>query len=160
MLSLLSVPRDSSLVHLLFCVLMPYIDLEESIKFLDAAKARVAGKQDAAFLLRVGQAEKKLQLGQHHDSYEILNEVKRSLESLSDVDPKVYASLSKTFAQYYRRKDDHENFYKSSLQFLAYTPPSDLSNDEKKDWSIKLGMAVLLGKNIYNITELVSIKIH
>jgi len=38
--------------------------------------------------------------------------------------------------------------------FLAYTPADDLNEDEKKQWSIKLGMAVLLGKKIFNITEL------
>lgn len=82
--------------------------------------------------------------------------MKKELEALSDVDPVVYANLSKTYASYYRRKDDHENFYKSSLQYLAYTPASELNDEEKKDWSIKMGMSVLLGKNIYNITELVS----
>jgi hypothetical protein len=123
---------------------------------LDAAKTRLQSKQDAVFMFEIAKAEKRLQLGQHHDSFEILNSVKKSLEALSDVDPKVLASLSKVFAYYYRRKEDQENFYKSSLQFLAYTPPSELSQDEKKDWSIKLGMAILTGKNIYNITELVS----
>lgn len=39
------------------------IDLEEAIKFLDAAKQRLAGKTDAVFILQVAQAEKKLQLG-------------------------------------------------------------------------------------------------
>ena len=68
----------------------------------------------------------------------------------------MFAYLSKIFSNYYRRKEDQENFYKSSLQFLAYTPPEDLSNDDKKFWSTQIGMAVLLGKNIYNITELVS----
>lgn len=80
----------------------------------------------------------------------------KSLEILSDVDPKVYAHLSRAYAVYYRRKEDYENFYKSSLQYLAYTPASELSVEEKRDWSIKLGMAILLGKNIYNIMELVS----
>jgi 26S proteasome regulatory subunit N9 len=87
---------------------------------------------------------------------EILDSVKKSLETLSDVDPKVYAHLSRAYAVYYRRKEDYENFYKSSLQYLAYTPASELSVEEKRDWSIKLGMAILLGKNIYNIMELVS----
>ena len=86
----------------------------------------------------------------------MLNEVKKSLEALADVDAKVYANLSKVYAAYYRRKEDHENFYKNSLSYLAYTPPSELSNEEMRDWSIKMGMSVLLGKNIYNITELVS----
>ena len=87
----------------------------------------------------------------------MLNEVKKNLESLSDVDAKVFANLSQTFAAYYRRKEDHENFYQSSLSYLAYTPASELTQEEKKDLSIKIGMAVLLGKNIYNITELVKI---
>ncbi len=82
--------------------------------------------------------------------------MRKNLEALSDVDPKVYANLSKGYANYYGRKDDHENFYKSSLQFLAYSPSSDLSKAEKKYWSLKMGMSVLLGKNIYNVAELVS----
>src|SRR5438105_13847674 len=86
----------------------------------------------------------------------MLNEVKKSLDVLSDVDPKVYANLSRVYAQYYKRKEDHENFYKHSLSYLAYTPSSELTKEEMRDWSIKMGMSVLLGKNIYNITELVS----
>ena len=70
------------------------------------------------------------------------------------MDPKVVAHLSRGFANYYRRKEDYENYYKSSLQYLAYTPNAELSHEEKKDLSIKLGMAILLGKNIYNIMEL------
>jgi len=81
--------------------------------------------------------------------------VKKNLESLSDVDPKVYANLSRVYALYYRRKEDNENFYHNGLSFLAYTPASDLTREEMLDWSIKMSMAVLLGKNIYNITELV-----
>ena len=76
---------------------------------------------------------------------------------MADVDPKVYASLADIYAQYYRRKDDQENYYKSGMQFLAYTPESELSQEEKLQWSIRLGMAVLLGKKIFNITELVSL---
>jgi hypothetical protein len=40
------------------------------------------------------------------------------------------------------------------LQYLAYTPSSDMEEKEKKDLSIKMGMAILLGKNVFNITEL------
>jgi len=37
---------------------------------------------------------------------QILNEVKENIESQSDIDPKVIASLAETFAAYYRRKED------------------------------------------------------
>lgn len=45
---------------------------------------------------------------------------------MSDIDPKVYAGLADVYAQYYRRKNDYENYYKSGLQFLAYTTDNDL----------------------------------
>lgn len=73
---------------------------------------------------------------------------------MSDVDPKVYASLADIFAQYYKRKDDQENYYKSGLTFLAYTPVEELDEAQRLQWSTKLGMSVLLGKKIFNITEL------
>ena len=73
---------------------------------------------------------------------------------LADVDPKVYAHHSKVFASYYHRKEDYENYYKSSLQYLAYTPASEIKAQEKRTLAIQLGMAILLGKNIYNIMEL------
>jgi len=95
-------------------------------------------------------------LGQHHDCLQILNQVREQTEPMSDVDPKVYAYLADIYAQYYRRRDDYENYYKSGLQFLAYTPDSDLDRDQKLQWSTRLGMAVLLGKKIFNIAELVS----
>lgn len=40
-----------------------FSDLEQAIKFLDDAKTRLQGKQDALFLLRIAQGEKKLNLG-------------------------------------------------------------------------------------------------
>lgn len=131
-----------------------FADLDAAIKFLKEAEERLRGNQDAEFLCRIAQAQVKLQLGQHHDCLDILTSVRQSLEMLADVDPKVYAHLSKVFAAYYHRKEDYENFYKSSLQYLAYTPASEIKASEKRTLAIQLGMAILLGKNIYNIMEL------
>jgi hypothetical protein len=36
-------------------------------------------------------------------------------------------------------------------------PTADLSMQQRKSWATKMGMAVLLGKGIFNIAELVSI---
>jgi len=80
--------------------------------------------------------------------------MKEAIESQQDINPKVYAYMADVFSQYYRRKDDQENFYKSALQFIAYSPAAELTPEEKKAWSTKMGMAVLLGKNIFNIAEL------
>jgi len=106
------------------------------------------------FLLDIAQADKKLALGQHHDCIEKLNDIRMRVEQISDVDAKVFSNLASVYGLYYKRKDDHENYFKSCLQFLAYTPSSDMSVQEKKELSIKMGMSILLGKNVFNITEL------
>lgn len=131
-----------------------YAGLDEAIKFLDLAITRLKGNVNAQFLLRIGQAEKKLNLGQHHDCLEILTAVSMETEPMADIDPKVYSAQADVFAQYYRRKEDYENYYRSGLTFLAYTVDSDLDKDQKFQWSTRLGMAVLLGKKIFNIQEL------
>lgn len=82
--------------------------------------------------------------------------MKQETEPMSDLDARVYAMLADVQAQYYRRKDDLENYYKSGLTFLVYTPAEDLDQDQRLQWSTRLGMAVLLGKKIFNIAELVS----
>mmetsp|Transcript_42170 Transcript_42170/g.64665 ORF Transcript_42170/g.64665 Transcript_42170/m.64665 type:complete len:239 (+) Transcript_42170:500-1216(+) len=73
---------------------------------------------------------------------------------MSDVDPKVFSLMAHVFGLYYRRKEDHENYFKSILQYLAYTPMEDLTTKDKKELSIKVGMSILLGKNVFNIVEL------
>lgn len=40
------------------------------------------------------------------------------------------------------------------MQYLAYTPSSEMSDQEKRELSIKMGMSILLGKKVYNIAEL------
>lgn len=107
-------------------------------------------------MIKISTAEKRLNLGEHHDCLKLISEVRAETETSADIDPKVYAMEAEVFANYYRRKEDFENYYKSGLQFLAYTPASELTVDEHKQWATKMGMAVLLGRHIFNIAELVS----
>lgn len=131
-----------------------YESIEDAIKFLEEAKERLRNKHDALYLLQIAQAEKKHDLGLHHDCFEMLTDIKGKIEQHADVDSKVYSSLAHVFGLYYKRKDDHENYYKSCLQYLAYTSQDELSEKEKRELSIKMGMSILLGKNVFNITEL------
>lgn len=40
------------------------------------------------------------------------------------------------------------------MQYLAYTPNNEMSDEEKNQMSIKMGMSILLGKKVFNIAEL------
>lgn len=119
-------------------------ELEDKVKDFIGAK----------LFLQVSIAEKRLALGQYNECFDILEEVEGQLKAQNDVDQLVYSELYKTLALYYRRKEKYTEFYQNGLQFLAYTPTEELTEQEKHEWCINMGKAILLGKDIYNIAEL------
>ena len=46
------------------------------------------------------------------------------MENVSDLDPVVYSDYYKLTSAYYKTKENYEDFYKNSLQYLAYTHES------------------------------------
>lgn len=115
---------------------------------------RVKDTIGASLFLTVSIAEKRLALGQYNECFDLLTEVEGQLRAQNDVDQIVYSENFKTLALYYRRKEKYTEFYQNGLQFLAYTPSEELSDQEKHEWCINMGKAILLGKDIYNIAEL------
>lgn len=131
--------------------------MEAAIDFLKGLEDKLKGQKesDAAKLFcKVSQSEKWLNQGDYNKCQDLLKEVEEALKFLTDVDRVVYSQFYKVTALFYRRKERFGEFYKAGLQFLAYTPDSNLNDQEKREWSINMGMAVLLGKDIYNIAEL------
>ena len=38
--------------------------------------------------------------------------------------------MASVYGQYYNLREDFENYYKSSMQYLAYTPAEEMSEKE------------------------------
>lgn len=129
-------------------------NIGESIEFLEGIKERFKNTPSAKLYCQVSIAEKRLNLGDYNECLDILKEVESDLKAQNDVDQLVYSELYKTLAVYYRRKEKFSEFYQNGLQFLAYTSSEDLTDIEKREWCINMGKAILLGKDIYNIAEL------
>mmetsp|Transcript_10875 Transcript_10875/g.12326 ORF Transcript_10875/g.12326 Transcript_10875/m.12326 type:complete len:327 (+) Transcript_10875:207-1187(+) len=129
-------------------------NIEEAITFFKELEEIVKGSIDAFNFLKVSIAEKRLALGQYNECFDVLEEVEGQLKSHNDIDQLVYSEFYKTLALYYRRKEKYTEFYQNGLQFLAYTPSEELTEQEKHEWCINMGQAILLGKDIYNIAEL------
>ncbi|CAI2371977.1 unnamed protein product [Moneuplotes crassus] len=129
-------------------------NIEEAITFLSGLEEKVKDSIGAQLFLKVSIAEKRLALGQYNECFDLLEEVEGQLKAQNDIDQIVYSELYKTLALYYRRKEKYTEFYQNGLQFLAYTPAEELTEQEKHEWCINMGKAILLGKDIYNIAEL------
>lgn len=131
-----------------------YDNIHESIKFLEELKDKFKATPAAKLFCQIAIAEKQLTLGEYNDCIDLLREVELELKGLNDVEQIVYSELYRTLATYFKRREKYSEFYQNGLQFLAYTDPESLTDVEKREWCVTMGKAVLLGKDIYNIAEL------
>jgi len=69
----------------------------------------------------------KLEQGQQKECNKLLEDGKTTLDSMTDIDPSVYASFYWVSSQYYKARQEFAEFYKSALLYLAYTSVDSLS---------------------------------
>lgn len=62
----------------------------------------------------------------------LLEEGKSTLDSMTDIDPSVYASYFWVSSQYHKLRKEYAVFYKSALLYLAYTSVDSLSDSFKQ----------------------------
>ncbi|XP_074283245.1 26S proteasome non-ATPase regulatory subunit 13 homolog B-like [Silene latifolia] len=98
----------------------------------------------------------KLQQGEHKECKKILEEGKTTLDSMTDIDPSVYAGYYWVSSQYYKSRQEFAEFYKNALLYLAYTSVEALSDSFRLDLAFDLSLSALLGENIYNFGELLA----
>jgi len=53
-------------------------------------------------------------------------------------------------------KKEPENFFSSALQYLGYTQPENIPNNEKAGLAFNMGIAALLGEKIFNFGEFIN----
>jgi len=77
------------------------------------------------------------------------------IDNLANINPLIYSEFYRTLAEYYKSKQDYENYYNKNLQYLAYTNEVKLTNEQKVNISIEMAQAILISKKIFNFSELV-----
>ena len=73
----------------------------------------------------------KLEQGDQKECKNLLENGKSTLDSMTDIDPTVYASYYWVSSQYYKSRQEFAEFYKSALLYLAYTSVESLSDTFK-----------------------------
>ncbi|KAL5703204.1 26S proteasome non-ATPase regulatory subunit 13 B [Ranunculus cassubicifolius] len=147
--------------HFAVVISRQYAEKESAISYLEG----VVDKLQATKELRIEEpilyvklqiAAFKLEKGDHKGCKNLLDDGKVTLDSMTDIDPSVYASYHWISSQYHKSRQDFSEFYKSSLLYLAYTSVDSLSESFKLDLAFDLSLSALLGDNIYNFGELLS----
>ncbi|XP_010275886.1 PREDICTED: 26S proteasome non-ATPase regulatory subunit 13 homolog B-like [Nelumbo nucifera] len=149
------------LAHFSVIVSRQYPEKEAAIVYLEGVidKLRATRElriEESILYVKMQIAAFKLEQGDQKGCKKLLEDGKATLDSMTDIDPSVYASYYWVLSQCHKSHQEFAEFYKSALLYLAYTSVESLSETFKLDLAFDLSLSVLLGDNIYNFGELLA----
>ncbi|KAL6008221.1 26S proteasome non-ATPase regulatory subunit 13 B [Asimina triloba] len=149
------------LAHFAVVVSRQYSEKSTAIAYLDGVidkllAARELRVDEPILYVKLQVALFRLEMGDHKECKKLLEKGKTTLDSMTDIDPSVYASYYWVSSQYHKFCREFAEFYRSALLYLAYTTVESLSDTFKLDLAFDLSLAALLGDNIYNFGELLA----
>ncbi|ERN15530.1 26S proteasome non-ATPase regulatory subunit 13 homolog A [Amborella trichopoda] len=149
------------LAHFAVIVSRQYSEKEAAISYLEGVieklrPSRQTRIEEPILYVKMQIAAFKLEQGDQKECKKLLEEGKSTLDSMTDIDPSVYASYHWISSQYHKSRKEYAEFYKSALLYLAYTNVESLSENFKVELAFDLSLAALLGDNIYNFGELLA----
>ncbi|GAA0142985.1 protease [Lithospermum erythrorhizon] len=149
------------LAHFVVIVSRQYAEKEAAISYLEEAIEKLHSTkemriEEPILYVRMQIALFKLEQGNEKECKKLIDEGKSTLDSMTDIDPSVYASYFWVASQYHKSHQEFAEFYKNALLYLAYTSVESLSDSFRLDLAFDLSLSALLGENIYNFGELLA----
>ncbi|KAG5228659.1 hypothetical protein OIU77_023287 [Salix suchowensis] len=149
------------LAHFAVIVSRRYTEKDAAISYLEGVIEKLQATreqriEEPVLYIKMQIAIFKLEQGDQKECKRHLEDGKSTLDSMTDIDPSVYASYYWVSSQYYKHRQEFAEFYKSALLYLAYTSVESLSDSFKLDLAFDLSLSALLGDNIYNFGELLA----
>ncbi|KAI3843473.1 hypothetical protein MKW92_000625 [Papaver armeniacum] len=149
------------LAHFAVIVSRQYAEKEAAIGYLEGIIEKLRATRETrieepVLYIKMQIAAFRLEKGEQKECKNLLDDGKTTLDSMTDIDPSVYASYYWVSSQYHKSRQEFAEFYNSGLLYLAYTPVESLSETFKLDLAFDLSLAALLGDNIYNFGELLA----
>ncbi|RWR87295.1 Proteasome component PCI domain-containing protein [Cinnamomum micranthum f. kanehirae] len=138
-----------------------YSEREAGIAFLEGVIEKIRATkemrvEEPILYIKLQIASFKLEMEDQKECKKLLDDGKTTLDSMTDIDPSVYASYHWVSSQFHKSRQEFAEFYKSALLYLAYTKVESLSETFKLDLAFDLSLSALLGDNIYNFGELLA----
>lgn len=138
-------------------------ELQESFKAIDEKKARNDGlktHEDGNLLIEAETTRLYLRKGDLVKSRDLLDDLGKILDRRDSIPLKVTNSYYSASAEYYRLRNDFNNFYYTSLLYLSTVDQQEFQQEanieENRELSYNLSIAALLGDRIYNFGELLN----
>jgi 26S proteasome regulatory subunit N9 len=137
-------------------------EVRAAIAFMEGIAGKRARLGDEAFLVaRMAVAELLVQLGQPADLKQargMLDESQPLLAALagSGAETAVNSSFYRVACELYKVAGPADEYYKSCIQFMAYTPVETLSPPVQQRLAIDMSLAALVAETVFNYGEVLA----
>lgn len=115
----------------------------------------IAVERDANFLMRALKAEKLVLNGQKEEAKELLDTLGKEISDAYEVAALIQSNYHKTTALLWKHLGRSQEFYKSSILYLAFTPLEVIPAEERPRMAFELGVAALIAPEEFNFGELI-----
>lgn len=145
-----------SLVQIAIRVASQLQDKKQQIKHLEEVSElpKVASNSEASILLCSTLSELHVVTNNLEESLKQLEKAKKKMEVSLGIDANIQGTYHRSWAAYYKVKNEPEEFYRSALQYIGYIPASELSDEEGANIAFDLGISALIASKIYNFGDL------
>jgi 26S proteasome regulatory subunit N9 len=125
-----------------------------ALELLGPFEALVEKNKSAKQLWLTVKAEKLTLAGQKDAAKDILDTVGKEIEEAYEVPPLIQSEFHKTNAMLWKTLGRPQEFYESSLKYLAFTPLASIPEKEQAKLAFEIGLSSLVAEEEFNFGEL------
>lgn len=122
----------------------------------DERKGAVSGDPEAKVLLLSEVATLHLRASDTATCKKHIASARELVDASVEMTGVVHSAFYRAAAEYHKVVGTAADFFKNALQFLAYTPAETLQPTEQSQWAFDLGIAALVGEDVYNFGEVLA----
>lgn len=127
--------------------------MNEALIFIENLEKKIKFDGESKLYLTIMKGFCYLGLERLYDLEDLINAVKEEFEKKSDIEPYVYSYFYRLATYFYEKKENYDEFYLSSFQYLAYE--KNIPADEKIEICFKICASSLVGEKMFNFAELI-----
>eukprot|EP00928_Gymnodinium_smaydae_P053259 TRINITY_DN37295_c0_g1_i1.p2 TRINITY_DN37295_c0_g1~~TRINITY_DN37295_c0_g1_i1.p2 ORF type:complete len:389 (+),score=125.80 TRINITY_DN37295_c0_g1_i1:93-1259(+) len=127
---------------------------EAALELVQSFEASVSGNRDAMFMWQALKAEKLTLAGKLEESKELLESLHAEIEAAYEVDALIQSNAHKAYALLWKKLERPQEFYRSNILFLAFTPLASIPVEERAQLAFEIGVSALIAPDEFDFGEL------
>eukprot|EP01133_Synstelium_polycarpum_P003776 gene3776-4355_t len=124
-------------------------------KFIEQVSQKVKKDKSGYILALSFMASKNLASNDLHEAKVTIELARDELKGITGLEPIVYSSFYLVCTDYHKARNQPSEFYQNALMYLSYCKLETLSAEAQSSLAFDLGIAALVGENVYSFGDLI-----